>query len=151
MSEQTLLFWCSCWAECRPEKDHTVPTISLLLFLQQNLHSLLLLNPPNPPKNLRFFHNLCFILPQSSKCGKTATDILLSFLIQQNIPWWLHSLCVLNTAWIVLKEEMRFVCLGHLSLLPAFQDPSFSHLIPLCWLGELIRAGVAKVKLRNEL
>ena len=44
MSEWTLQFWRSCWAECRPGEDHTVPTISLLLFLQQNLHSLLLLN-----------------------------------------------------------------------------------------------------------
>lgn len=38
------------------------------------------------------FHTLCFVLPQSTKGGKTATDIILSFLTQQNILWWLHNL-----------------------------------------------------------
>lgn len=39
--------------------------------------------------------------------------------------------CVLNIAGRVLQEEIRCVCLGHLSLLPLFQENSFSHLIPL--------------------
>lgn len=62
----------------------------------------------------------------------TATGILLSFLIQQNILWWLCSWSVvLNIAQLVLKGKPRYLCVKHLSLSSVLGERYFSYPVTL--------------------